>query len=342
MNRFSPLLVRRTLLASLFLLLPFTGRTQAPPRDARIAPASAALSQAVRLQNPRLLRQGSSRTDSLRITDVDWQAYDSLTVYLWSDTLRLSADEPRWAELQAYILRLDTTSSCYFTFQDSVITVYAQGVETANPGVSAPSPAAVADAAEAELGHIAHNLLDSMEVGQPQQVRIYISRDALEAPSLFANIVGEVTRAEIEVSSLMSTKVYCPDDDPTNPKFAVTLTNEPALKPILGQDEVFWDWSVTPLRPGRFRLNITASIQVELDGEKYLREKEVYSSEIFIQAQPEAGFWTATLLKWRDGILHDPQWLLTVLLIPLGRWLYQKYGKKKAPQAEEQPTEPVS
>ena len=161
-------------------------------------------------------------------------------------------------------------------------------------------------------GKVVYKIPSVMQVRETYQVLVRVSQGSL---NIYENLNGEVKETTIPVTPTMQVKLI--DPSPTdNPSFSIVSDNEAIQSVDTNETYTQWTWDVTPLRSGHSELKIVVSTITNGD-----KKDDVYEDKVEIKVNPikQIGFFLKTY--W--------QWVIATLLIPMIKWLYDRYTKKK-------------
>jgi hypothetical protein len=164
-------------------------------------------------------------------------------------------------------------------------------------------------------GNFVYRIPPIMRVRETYQVLARISRSEV---NIYENLNGEVKQTTVPITESMEVKLIDPSPD-DNKQFSIIADNV-AVQLVDSTDAYTqWSWNVTPLRSGTANLKIVVSII--RDGKT---KETVYEDPVKVEINPveQVKFWFQNY--W--------QWALTTLLIPLAKWLYDKFKKKQKDQ----------
>ena len=162
-------------------------------------------------------------------------------------------------------------------------------------------------------GNFVYRIPPIMRVRETYQVIARISRSEV---NIYENLNGEVKQTTVPLTESMEVKLIDPSSD-DNKQFSIVADNV-AVQLVDSTDTYTqWSWDVTPLRSGSANLKLVVSII--RDGKT---KQTVYEDPVRVEINPveQAKFWFQNY--W--------QWALTTLLIPFGKWLYDRLKKKKS------------
>lgn len=161
-------------------------------------------------------------------------------------------------------------------------------------------------------GKIVYKIPTEMKVRETYQVIVRIGKSSI---NIYENLDGQVRESVIPVTQTMEVNLI--DPSPKDSKAFDIIADNNAVQ-IVDSTETYtqWSWNVTPLKAGKTELKVVVSII--RDGNK---KEEVYSDKVEVKINP-----IKQILFWLKNYW---QWLLTTLLIPVFKWIYDNYIKKK-------------
>ncbi len=167
---------------------------------------------------------------------------------------------------------------------------------------------------------VAFNKPGSMRLGDTVPIQLRLSRSS--APDALTKKItgpGPVETAEVVVSKLVVARL-------SGAGFEITAgvgSDRPqAIKPA---GDNYWEWDVTALSPGKHELHLTVSSIVRIEGTEAEDQILSYDEPIDIDVtwgQRLAGF-----------VGSNWQWLGTVVVIPVGGYLFSKRRRGTSPTA---------
>ena len=161
-------------------------------------------------------------------------------------------------------------------------------------------------------GRLVYKIPSEMKVRETYQIFVRIGKSSV---NIYENLNGDVRETVIPVTQTMEVNLI--DPSPKDSKSFDIVADNQAVQ-IVDSSESYtqWSWNVTPLKVGSTNLKVVVSII--RDGNK---KEVVYQDRVQVKVNPikQIAFWFNKY--W--------QWLFTVLLIPIFKWLYDKYFKKE-------------
>ena len=161
-------------------------------------------------------------------------------------------------------------------------------------------------------GSLVYKIPSEMKVRETYQVFVRIGKSSV---NIYENLNGDVRETVIPVTQTMEVNLI--DPSPKDSKSFDIVADNQAVQ-IVDSSESYtqWSWNVTPLKTGSTNLKVVVSII--RNGNK---KEVVYEDKVVVKVNPikQIAFWFNKY--W--------QWLFTALLIPIFKWLYDKYFKKE-------------
>jgi hypothetical protein len=167
--------------------------------------------------------------------------------------------------------------------------------------------------------NIVFNVPGEMTLDQPSEIRLLLSRN--RTPS---QLEAEIKRAVAGVSGLQGARIAVSD------KMEARLTGQGfeiigatyEAQPVGTEGETVWQWDVVPTKEGILELHLTLSAILSVNGSSVPMAIRVFDRKIRVK------------VTWRQRIsgflTRNWKWLWTVVLIPVGRWLWKRRQKKPA------------
>lgn len=137
--------------------------------------------------------------------------------------------------------------------------------------------------------------------------------------SQFTPDTNNLKLTNIETSEIMNMKLF----EITPNTFVITPLFSRNLE--VNEGWTTWEWSVLPITKGTFNLRMIVIIK-NSNGSNV--DKTVFDKPINVLVKDKLA-WYIELFNNSLGLLQDYWFVLTVLLIPLGRWIYKKWKKYK-------------
>ena len=164
-------------------------------------------------------------------------------------------------------------------------------------------------------GKVVYQIPSEMKVRETYQVFVRIGKSSV---NIYENLDGDVRETVIPVTQTMEVNLIDPSPK-DNKAFDIIPDNDETQLVDSSDAYTQWSWNVTPLKTGSSSLKIVISII--RDGNK---KEVVYQDRVEVKVNPMKQFMFWLKNYW--------QWLFTVLLIPVFKWVYDKYIKKEKTQ----------
>ena len=164
-------------------------------------------------------------------------------------------------------------------------------------------------------GKVVYQIPSEMKVRETYQVFVRIGKSSV---NIYENLDGDVRETVIPVTQTMEVNLIDPSPK-DNKAFDIIPDNDETQLVDSIDAYTQWSWNVTPLKTGSSSLKIVISII--RDGNK---KEVVYQDRVEVKVNPMKQFMFWLKNYW--------QWLFTVLLIPVFKWVYDKYIKKEKTQ----------
>lgn len=172
-------------------------------------------------------------------------------------------------------------------------------------------------------GLIAYKVPKDMIVGNSYLVKIRITKENNKTMLVvgdrkipIADDNNSVVSVEtINVSPIMSANLIVSKNS-----FRIdTLSTE--YQNISKRGYTEWTWNIIPLKGGNNLLKLNVKIRIKEDGESYYKDIVVFDKKIKVKSNIKFSIITWISEYW--------QWLLVTILIPLIKWLYDEWKKRK-------------
>lgn len=126
--------------------------------------------------------------------------------------------------------------------------------------------------------------------------------------------VGPIKSAEqIKIAKIVSAKLNAPD-------FTITSASS-TEQAIIEDSKTEWIWNLRPLKPGLHPINLVIEAQVTVNNKTTPHFIRTFDKQVMIEIST-----TQVITNWWAKYW---QWVFVTLLLPLGKWLYEKYSNKK-------------
>ncbi|MGH9351039.1 MAG: hypothetical protein ACRD2G_02590 [Terriglobia bacterium] len=168
-------------------------------------------------------------------------------------------------------------------------------------------------------GHIVFNAPGAMILESSYEIYLLLSpQESIQSlqQSLRQQIQGQqnLEGVTIDIAPEMEARL-------TGEDFTVTAVT-PETQAVSGQGETEWRWYVKPLKAGTAELHLTLSAILQVNGSSMPRSIQTFDRRIPVQVT-----WNQRISGFVSG---HWDWLWTVIIIPIGAWLWGKKRKRKA------------
>lgn len=171
-------------------------------------------------------------------------------------------------------------------------------------------------------GLIAYSVPNEMRIGKDYLVKVRISKENNETVLLvgdreipISNNLAEVKVELITVSPIMSASLLSSNKD-----FEITILSTD-IQNIDDDGYTEWVWNVTPLQDGENNLKLNVKIIIQEEGKDYYKDITIFERKIKVKSN--LGF------SFKDSMLKNWQWFISIIFIPLFQWLWLLFKKKK-------------
>ncbi len=174
------------------------------------------------------------------------------------------------------------------------------------------------------FGKISYSIPDTMEYLKQERVVLRIAKEEIDSIMLLAYGTpvkdSFVLVDNIRVGNIMSAELI---DLSTGKSFEIKeLSSKEQNIEEMGYTE--WQWLVKPLKSGELNIKMVIKVVIEQNGKSTIKDIPVFEREIYIIAKPMKSIWVFIENYW--------QWIFTVLLIPIFKYLW---GLRKKKEKEE-------
>jgi Flp pilus assembly pilin Flp len=166
---------------------------------------------------------------------------------------------------------------------------------------------------------------DRAEVGQDVAVTLTISpRSTIEQLRTRTELQGGAADVRVaKIAARMRAQLIAPAG-------VTVVTAGSEERAVSDQDDTMWHWTVTPNQTGDLALKALLIAPVDIDGKETPYEVRAFEAKVTV-------FVTPTTWVRRFASAHW-EWLWTVLLIPIGKWLWGRKSAGKSTPAPGQPS----
>ncbi len=167
-----------------------------------------------------------------------------------------------------------------------------------------------------DFAPVAFNAPEEMNLGQNGRILVVIdpAGDFAEFDE-FTSRIGEIVEDEVQVTTKMSAELSGTlglQVNPTGP--------QPQLMTM--KESTKWWWDVTAIERGSQTLRLTIRAHAQIEGFDSRRDLETYHREIDVRVTVEQRVLGFIRRNW--------EWLWTVLLVPIGGWIWARL-RRQAP-----------
>ncbi len=170
-------------------------------------------------------------------------------------------------------------------------------------------------------GNITYNAPKSMNLDDTATIELYLSLNkTVEQLKQRIKYAGAKVGERITVSDIMQAEL-------SGTNFSVNPVT-PKEQAVSSTGTTTWKWEIAPKKEGIHTLHLCLAVVLDVNGKSRSRSIGTYQEDIEVKVT--AGQKAIDLFK------NHWEWLFSVLLIPLGRWLWVRMRKKKTPKAPEE------
>jgi len=173
-------------------------------------------------------------------------------------------------------------------------------------------------------GLIAYKVPKDMIVGNSYLVKIRITKENNKTMLVVGDrkipIADDVDNSVVEVEDINVSPIMSANLIVGKNSFRIdTLSTE--YQNISKRGYTEWAWNIIPLKGGNNLLKLNVKIRIKEDGESYYKDIVVFDKKIKVKSNIKFSIITWISEYW--------QWLLVTILIPLIKWLYDEWKKRK-------------
>lgn len=173
-------------------------------------------------------------------------------------------------------------------------------------------------------GLIAYKVPKDMTVGNSYLVKIRITKENNKTMLVVGDrkipIADDVDNSVVQVEQINVSPIMSANLIVGKNNFRIdTLSTE--YQNISKKGYTEWAWNIVPLKGGNNLLKLNVKIRIKEDGESYYKDIVVFDKKINIKSNIKFSIITWISEYW--------QWLLVTILIPLIKWLYDEWKKRK-------------
>lgn len=171
-------------------------------------------------------------------------------------------------------------------------------------------------------GLIAYSVPLEMKVGEEYIVKVRITKQKDKTILIIGDnqipISNDITNVRVEsirVSSVMSASLYGKKGD-----FEIESTST-EFQNIEDFSYTEWSWLVTPLKGGQNNLKLNIKIRIQDNGQDFYKDITVFEKKVKVKSNITSSFFDFVKQNW--------EWFMSVIFIPLIRWLFLWWKKRK-------------
>lgn len=173
-------------------------------------------------------------------------------------------------------------------------------------------------------GLIAYKVPMNMTVGNSYLVKIRITKENNKTMLVVGDrkipIADDVDNSVVEVEDINVSPIMSANLIVSKNSFRIdTLSTE--YQNISKRGYTEWAWNIIPLKGGNNLLKLNVKIRIKEDGESYYKDIVVFDKKLNVKSNIKFSIITWISEYW--------QWLLVTILIPLIKWLYDEWKKRK-------------
>lgn len=161
-----------------------------------------------------------------------------------------------------------------------------------------------------------------MKVGDEYTVKVRITKQKDKTVLIvgdnqipISDDTANVRVESIRVSSVMSASLYGKKGD-----FEIESTST-EFQNIEDFGYTEWSWLVTPLKGGQNNLKLNIKIRIQDNGQDFYRDITVFEKKVKVKSNITSSFFDFVKQNW--------EWFMSVIFIPLIRWLFLWWKKRK-------------
>jgi len=171
-------------------------------------------------------------------------------------------------------------------------------------------------------GLVAYSVPLDMKVGEEYIVKVRITKQKDKTILIVGDnkipISDDTTNVRVEsirVSSVMSASLYGKKGD-----FDIESTST-EFQNIEDFGYTEWSWLVTPLKGGQNNLKLNIKIRIQDNGQDFYKDITVFEKKIKVKSNITSGV--------LDFVKQNWEWFMSVIFIPIIRWLFLWWNKRK-------------
>jgi hypothetical protein len=173
-------------------------------------------------------------------------------------------------------------------------------------------------------GLIAYKVPKDMVVGSSYLVKIRITKENNKTMLVVGDrkipIADDIDNSVVEVEDINVSPIMSANLIVGKNSFRIdTLSTE--YQNISKRGYTEWSWNIIPLKGGDNLLKLNVKIRVKEDGESYYKDIVVFDKKIKVKSNIKF-----SIITW---ISEHWEYFIGVILIPLIKWLYDEWKKKR-------------
>jgi hypothetical protein len=172
-------------------------------------------------------------------------------------------------------------------------------------------------------GLIAYKVPKDMVVGNSYLVKIRITKENNKTMLIVGDRtipIGDEHNSVVSVDTINVSPIMSANLIVSKNSFRIdTLSTE--YQNISKRGYTEWAWNIIPLKGGNNLLKLNVKIRVKEDGESYYKDIVVFDKKIKVKSNIKF-----SIITW---ISEHWEWFFGVILIPLIKWLYDEWKKRK-------------
>ena len=173
-------------------------------------------------------------------------------------------------------------------------------------------------------GLIAYKVPKDMIVGNSYLIKIRISKENNKTMLVVGDrkipIADDTDNSVVEVEQINVSPIMSANLIVSKNSFRIdTLSTE--YQNISKRGYTEWAWNIIPLKGGNNLLKLNVKIRIKEDGESYYKDIVVFDKKIKVKSNIKF-----SIITW---ISEHWEWFLGAILIPLIKWLYDEWKKRR-------------
>ena len=173
------------------------------------------------------------------------------------------------------------------------------------------------------LANIAFNTPKQIPLGDYSEIELLVSlKEAEEQLAKAVAAPGPVETSRVRVSPYLEARL-------SGVGFRVE-SSTPPRQMLSRTQRTRWQWQIEPTKADTLKLDLTLNAMITIDGEKHERAIETFRREILVDVPIGQ--------RVVQVVSNNQEMLATVLVIPVGGWLWRRYRKgRKDPPGDDTP-----